>query len=627
MTRSELIRKISKRAGVPDSETKIFFEIFLKRLSSVLKTGQALNLKGFGYLYLLQGKIVRSDDEFEPGKVKPELIDLIYYSSDKLKDKKSFDGWFFIVPVSEEDDFNAVDATFSLSFGKPLIPFKGIVDTDFFIPHTGSELRRLIESKVDKTIENSEFTEVFDFLKSFIDIDEILFSKTKDQATDSAAILSFEELISDKDIQKQIEEDSIIDLAEVEESHSDKGSSKLSWDFDSFDSLIPKEEKPKADSKIKSDKKDTFQNVDQPNSDSEKAGRLDIQEFDAEVSRDESVENITVVSSELHSEIIKDDKSEDTFYDITDDSEPPVPYEKFERVKTLSDAIDDNETTQNISSILSGKDKITIEEHKSNKTEDIENEPEFIELNTALRLASGKKEKEKGKIEKVNKPVVADLRFENTTLEADKERFSKRRKNRNMNIAPFIMLAISIAIVGFGIYYYLTHIKGSEKILSEKEVISFNTDGMKIVERDFDFPVSYPYPKRTESAENVTDLFDIKKERVTETTSAPAVVTATTEDPRASLNEDQKPVVNNQPPPGVEKRIGVNLFQYNDVYVVQVAAFRSSSVAENEAGRFRNKGYNAFVERAEIDGSFWHRVKVGNFTDLEEAKRFAVQFK
>jgi cell division septation protein DedD len=57
---------------------------------------------------------------------------------------------------------------------------------------------------------------------------------------------------------------------------------------------------------------------------------------------------------------------------------------------------------------------------------------------------------------------------------------------------------------------------------------------------------------------------------------------------------------------------------------VQVAAFRSSSISENEAGKYRNKGLNAFVEAAEIPGrGTWYRVRVGNFNSKEEALIFA----
>jgi len=188
------------------------------------------------------------------------------------------------------------------------------------------------------------------------------------------------------------------------------------------------------------------------------------------------------------------------------------------------------------------------------------------------------------------------------------------------------MLIVSIGIIAYGIYYYLNNIKGASKQRVQETKIQFNTEGMNIVERDFDFPVSYPYPKRTEIDKDELSIFDIKKEEAVSTVKEEPVKIVKVEKPEETP-EEIRPEVNNQPPAGTVKKIGVNLFLYGNVYIVQVAAFRSNSVAENEAGRFRNKGYNAFVERAEVDGTIWHRVKVGNFTNLEEAKKLAVQFK
>ena len=49
MTKAELIRKLAKKAGIPDSEAKVFFEIFLRKASEILKLGEAIKLKNFGY--------------------------------------------------------------------------------------------------------------------------------------------------------------------------------------------------------------------------------------------------------------------------------------------------------------------------------------------------------------------------------------------------------------------------------------------------------------------------------------------------------------------------------------------------------------------------------------------------
>lgn len=591
MTRSELIRKISKRAGVPDSETKVFFEIFLKRLSAILVTGQAVYLKGIGYLYFVQGNMKKFQDETEQVNLKPENIELLYFTEKPVTDIYSSNGLFFIVPVPDEDDFNAVDSAFSLSFGKPLIPFKGIVETEFFIPHTGSELRRLIESKVDKTIEYADLIEGTEFADTVIDVDQILLTRGKEHLSEDVSDFSFEDLLSDKDILKEIEEDAIIDLAEtVDDKKSRDSKPMLSWDFDSFEELHDIDDKNEIQ-----DKNETEQEL----------------------------------TDEGKIKSASENKETDLDADKYDETIVLEPSEKFERVKTLTDVFDEvpDEKEENISPLLKGKEKIEIEDTLSEKIQSVKKEPEFIELNTAARLGLEQKEKSKQKIEKQIQQPVSEPSIESLTFSEKRNKFRQRQRSKSSNVLPFVMLALSIAIIVYGVYYYLTNIKDAGKKPDTELIVQFNTDGMKVVERDFDFPVSYPYPKRTGSTEDPENIFNLMQEEQVANLPDTSPETSVIEEQPIVISEETKPVVNNQPPPGIEKRIGVNLFQYGDVYVVQVAAFRSLSVAENEAGRFRNKGHNAFVERAEVDGSYWHRVKVGNFTDLEEAKKFAVQFK
>ncbi|MCJ7554136.1 MAG: SPOR domain-containing protein [Ignavibacteriaceae bacterium] len=589
MTRAELIRKISKQSGVPDSETKVFFEIFLKKLTALLKTGQALFINRFGYFYLVQGKISKSLSTGEEDASEYEEIELIYFSSNQIKEKTEFDGLFFNIPVSDEDEFNSVDAAFSLSFGKPLIPFKGIVESDFYIPHTGSELRRLIESKVDKTVENSTIIEVSEILSAVIDLDSDIYRKSKLKPDEEASVIGFEDYISEKDISKQIEEEQILDLADTAISDKEVKDIRpaVSWDFGGFEKTKTKEEEKKLevpDDQIKVD---------------------DTAKIKIDYDKAESKEKLAEKEAEKKKE----------------------PKEKFERVKTLDKIIDEtiDETVITIPfNILEEKKQAPLKEEPVKLIFD-KKASEFIGIEPKARTI--REEREKERVSKTEKASLYKTKRDIILLEEEKERFRQRHRKASSSVMPYIMLIVSIGIIAYGIYYYLNNIKGISKQPVQETKIQFNTERMNIIERDFDFPVSYPYPKRTEIGKDELSIFNIKKEE--------KVITKITEEPVKIVKEEKpketpkeiKPEVNNQPPTGTVKRIGVNLFQYGNVYIVQVAAFRSNSVAENEAGRFRNKGYSAFVERAEVDGTIWHRVKVGNFKDLKEAKKLAVQFK
>lgn len=606
MTRSELIRKISRFAGVPESETRVFFEIFLKRLPMILKNGQALFLNQFGYFYLLQGKI-KNQREVDDSANK-DIIDLVYFTTELIRQEKIFDGLFFNVPVSDEDEFNAVDASFSLSFGKPLIPFKGNVEPGFYIPHTGLELRRLIESKVDKTIDYSEITEINELLTEALDIDSELFNLSKTQsATGQNFSIGEETELSpdteeentenielkkygwdlDKNLSKEIEEDSIIDLAETSElTDTEEKQQRLSWDFDSFE-------------EIDSDLNKVSDTV-QPEDDQPELLEKDI--VDIEYDKEETEDRISD-------------------QEITAEQEQ---LEKFERVKTISGSIDfHSDEEAEISKPELSLDDVSSQIGSEEESNIEEKETEFIEFKSITKSAEMRKKKESGG-KSVNQPEEIEKSSFKPELAEDKYEF--RHRHRSSSVVPYIMLVISVCIIGYGIYYYITSVKGiSDKTVKENTAV-FNTDNMDIVERDFDFPVSYPYPKRIENPDIISDIFNLKENDT--------IVTGQSETQAADLQEEQpvsvqeeNTIVSDQPPPGEIKKLGVNLFQYGNVYIVQVAAFRSNSVAQTEAERFRNKGHNAFVERAEIDGTLWHRVKVGNFTELNEAQKFAVQFK
>ena len=603
MTRSELIRKISKQAGVPDSESRIFFEIFLRKLTAILRIGQAINIKGFGYFYLLQGKIIKSADNVDSENYQPEFIDLIYFSSSKVEDLKKNDGLFFNIPITDEEEFNSVDASFSLSFGKPLIPFKGYTESDFYIPHTGSELRRLIESKVDKNIENAEITNTDDLLQAVIEIDSDIFSKPLTAKEDELIIepegyLSVTKISDkdftklewdlDKDLIRQIEEESIIDMADS----SNEEGSVISWDFSSFEDLNSETIQPKE-----------FNKIDEV----EKQNKEQIQE-------DEKISD-------------EDENRKDS------NTEIPAASDKFERVKSLTKFSDIDLNKKSVSFTPSTQEK---EERFKKKVfgesfPEKKDKPEFVDLKNKFKSKVELEEQEPID-ELVKKPFRIDTK-DKTSIETEKEKFRQRRIKLRTSYSPYFLLAFSLLVIGYGIYYYLNNIKGVSEVPVETIVKEFNTDKMVVVDREFDFPVTYPYSPKPEGTIDESNILDLKEpEQVKVEEVKVEEVTEVIPDVKAIIKDEEKPVqpeikVNNQAPSGSVKTIGVNLFKYGNVYIVQVAAFRSNSVAENEAGRFRNKGYNAFVERAEVDGGIWHRVRVGNFTVLEEAKKFAVQFK
>lgn len=59
-------------------------------------------------------------------------------------------------------------------------------------------------------------------------------------------------------------------------------------------------------------------------------------------------------------------------------------------------------------------------------------------------------------------------------------------------------------------------------------------------------------------------------------------------------------------------------------YTVQVAAFRDRESAERLSLRLESKGFDAYVQRSDVNGKgVWYRVRVGAFDDKDAAKELA----
>ena len=159
MNKTELIEKISGNIGIPQSEQKLFFEMLLKRCAEVLNSGESLMVSGLGKF------------EFHKAHDKTENDLIIFITNDN--DELPFD-----IPEKEEESVSdrSVDSYFSISIGKPVIPLKGASENEFFIPHSGDEMKRMLELKVEKFIEEAFKTEIEAAEQETSDITDIQFS-------------------------------------------------------------------------------------------------------------------------------------------------------------------------------------------------------------------------------------------------------------------------------------------------------------------------------------------------------------------------------------------------------------------------------------------------------------------
>lgn len=695
MTKAELIRKLAKNSGIPDQDAKIFFELLLKRISSDTKIGQSLFLNGFGYFYLIKGSIKKPVYSYNDNQVSEEEIDLILFSEESDLKNSDTKGLVFSIPFSDDDDFHPIDAAFSLSIGKPLIPLRGVPFDNIYIPTSGYEYRRLIESKVDKVISNAVIAELAESFPILV-IDARSYNSNQVQLkwTDTADAETSEKVIPDEqpvqktelseyekqtqelkniawdfgeDLSQQIEAESILDIAD-EKISFDLNQKKDETTQDEIKQEKFNEENTETlieESFIEIGEKDLTKPVEislSENADTESSEKLDellnfnentieVKNEDADVISSESSEPLLIQSDisgnsdellideiqidEIQIDGIQNDDTSEQTIEITETPDSDEDKQFWENTSKYFETYIPNKSqgeSKEVEATASSDNEIINEDH---------NHSEEIKEDTYPELSEAENESASNLQEETNRNDISDVESIEEDEEAVKEQTEQKAEYyepvEKKNYLPFIIFPLIVIVLSLALYWYLEFFQKKE--IPVKNVnISLNTANTTVIKRDYDIPVSTPYPLQTEgttlnqnaaTSEEVVKE-DVKKEDVVineQVDKQPEVKIEKKEvkpEPPAII-PDLKPLSSTTTTLTKPKalNVGNNIFKYGDYFVVQVASFRASSISENEAGKYRNKGYNAFVETAEIQGrGTWYRVRVGNFSTKEEAQNF-----
>jgi cell division septation protein DedD len=675
MTKAELIRRVAKNVGVPDTDAKIFFELFLKRISSALEIGQSIFVNDFGYFHLIKGSIKKPVIGIADTDHLEEEVEFVLYSEDKNLRQSDTKGLVFNIPFFDEDDFHPVDSAFSLSIGKPLIPLRGVPFDNIYMPASGYEYRRLIESKVEKLIAASEIANSEeDFPKLVIDARSYNSNQVQLEWNDISEIDSIERTESSdelepevkselseyekqtkqlkniawdfgEDLSKQIEAESILDIADE----------RINMDMSSKEKPQPEEITPKIENEqenasqilddILEDKNlaDESESVKEITLDqsSEKLDELlesenELREIiDKEVLEQNIIQELKVDIDELKTDNLDSDTSIDDALETVENKsiEDEIADEEFwkstskyfepykpgseQDVEVKPDnensnvdnagVIDFRDSEQNI---MSGMPLENIDAEPDNSGTNLEESIIEIQNDDQDDITNEYAEKNKVVLEKVDEKT---------------DEYYEPEKKRNLT--PFLIFPLIVIGLSLLLYWYLEHYKKNEVTLKTPQ-ISMKSNNAKVIQREFDIPVTYPYlPKVNETS--ISESTPLKTDDQNLVPEKIAVVKTEQKKPEEKKISDQQITENNRQvktaaPSGKSLNVGNNIFKYNNFYAVQVASFRSSSISENEAGKYRNKGYDAFVEEAEIPGrGTWYRVRVGNFSSKEEAQSFA----
>ncbi len=561
MTKVELIRKLAKKAGVPDSEAKIFFEIFLQHIGSQLSPGEAINIKNFGFFQLRKGKIKSAGEQQESESLFP---DLIVYTPHENTAADSDESLIFNIPVSKPIEYNPIDSHFSLSFGKPVIPLRGVRESEFFLQPTGNELRRLIESKVENLIEHAglikNYTKGNEYILISADVlktHQFEFSWNEASNKPDADIQSSiaENIPWDfgEDISKQIEEESILDVEREDEQKN------ITWDFGIIDEPDDEERTttPQREDETKKPNVENLKNFKRVNSftsehQKPKGGYITRSEEDL-------TWNFGVPSEDESNRRINASTRTDIFsrYD-----EPLQSKNEFVEVKNKRKTYE-HELTEEEQQQLD----YTIRQEEQKQETFIHPEPE--------------EQKEKT--------------FSSHTS-IDRNYYSGRKSTPVFFIALFV-----IVFVGAALFIYLRD-GGLLKKKNSKPVEVKQSVALNIIERTYDIPVTFPYTKTGEVVQ--------QKSIETENNVAKTVI---------SKNSSGEIVYQS----GVQsEKIKDNLFKEGETFSVQVSAWRTRSKAAGEAEKLIKRGLNAAVETVVVSGKTWYRVKIIKLKSQSEAEKY-----
>ena len=638
MTTIELINIVAKKADIRESEAKFFFELFIKRLSDRMKPGESFKFSNVGYFHLRTAKkTVGSREDEKAGSGKDKIYVLLFSKEQEQMDDLENNLIFNIhdIPAGEHDE---IDSYFSLSVGKPVLPVEGVTDGELFQNQTGIERRKTLLSKAEQLVSITEKLEGV-MGNEEITIDKSLLSKGKIELLKSeplsgepsitgedtfpssenirSSVPNFDEYISGK-IESEINNESekgVKPEADMDESSSEK----LPWNFgrNAFDKKVDykREESEDIPAEKEKDEEEPLEEFETDKlSDELTVAEEDEPETSSLIDEDIHTEStdfkIELEEEQTEKEIEQDEKLKSIIDDYINKDEPEK-FGAYERVKSFVSNIKKDKS-------IDETEQEEIEETDEPESELAELEEEttedgFMEVqskSTEYHLDDGK-----AKIKKEKESVP----FKKSSRE-DKYLYKRRKRN----FVPFLVAFLAVVFVVAIVYLYMESdtIFKSEEV--EEDVFTIvRPSSVTVIEREYIFPVTYPYTvSETEEEISGINLALFSDEEIVFKPPVPKQEIDKEEEETTVTTEDEQS--------SVEESIGLvskNVYKYKDYYVVQVAAFKSYSVAEAEAKKFEEMGYNTFVEIAEITGKgTWFRLRVGDFTTREKANSFANKY-
>jgi len=628
MTTIELINIVAKKAGIRELEAKFFFELFIKRLSDKMKPGESVKFSDVGYFHLRTAQKTGRSRENEIVDSEKDKINVMLFSKELEQKDDLENNIIFNIHDIPEDEHDEIDSYFSLSVGKPVFPVEGVSDGNLFSQQTGIELRKTLLSKAEQIISMIEKLEGV-MGKEEIVLEESLLSKRKTEflksepLSDDTSITSedtfpnpenirnkapnFDEYISGKikngttpEPEKGVKPES-----DMDESISEK----LPWNFgrEVFDKKVDYKREDTDDIPTEDEKEPVEEIETEELSDELIETKEDEPEtsppIDEEIATDGTEDTFEQEEEQTEKEIEHDEKLKNIIDDYITKNEPEK-FGAYERVKSF---------VSNIKKVKTVQEEIeATDEPEMAEIEEEQNDDDFMEVQSKSAEYHLDDGKAKNKKEKETAPSKKPGR---------EDRYLYKRRKRS--VVPFLVGFFAIVFVVAIVYLYMESDSIFKSEEMEEDILPIiRPASVTVIEREYIFPVTYPYSVSETGKISGINLALFSNEEIVFKPPVPKQIMDKKEEEITTVKEDEQS--SSEESIG---RVSKNIYKYKDYYVVQVAAFKSYSVAEEEAKKYEEMGYNTIVEIAEItDQGTWFRLRVGDFTTRENANSFAIKY-
>ena len=692
MTKAELIFQIAKRAGIPETEAMVFFESFLKKISANINAGGAVHLENLGSFIIKEGVSESLNARRKEPDIEHKISELVIFQPEEsfneakpnqIVDK---DPLVFNIPNLKGEQKSIIDSYFSLSFGKPVVNRNDPNDIEELYPISRNEQKRILEAKAERL-----FSEVKIYDQFGNESEKYLFVGTQRPIVSSDSEFKPADLhnsndvinVSDawdnsKDIQKEIQEKSILDI-DIEDDDIDLSQivkENLAWDFgvevkeDGEVKITPPSAaytpEEKTEPQVFPDMPTELKSMAGQTSDDEEEISWDFGGTPDEIAADFASNEIQFEHVPEYHEMDGLKKTgEDLVTEVlkTAADEPSI-LKEYEK-QSHSDFETVNSMTSELQRLTVVEDQLNWDFGRKDENESVPGAPndtldETPHDNGFVQI-SGRNSKAGPNVKYQADASEGPSGF-NPVVDFDEEPsiFQKFLK-----FALFGLIGILAALISVYAYFkFVKHQDLLDRFKNQQIFASTEKQKPEVIERNYEVPVTYPYEKKeSEPASSQSSMNMSLSDASVQNQQQPAQNETPAKQPDVSSKQNEsltpedmfssksplngkskkdikqekqkeaKKETQKEQKPKQEKPVetksqampkpGEHAFYDGSQYVIQVSSWPSKQKADGEVEKLKKLGYKSFVASAYLEAkkATWYRVRVGGFGSKEEAEK------